>query len=118
MYACKYTLKLTCTCTCIYMYIYVHVYTCTWHVHCRCTCTCEVGSTCECTCECTCIYKPVNNMLVVCMQVDLPQFKTGDLVRISGDLEKVRSLQHGHGDWSDAVLLVREREGGREGWGK
>ena len=94
------------TCTCIYtVYIHVPVLGIDVHVY-----TCKVGSTCECTC--TCIYKLVNNMLVVCMQVDLPQFKTGDLVRISGDLEKVRSLQHGHGDWSDAVLLVR---GGREG---
>ena len=42
----------------------------------------------------------------VVLQVDVPHFRVGDLVRISGDLEKVQSLQHGHGDWSDGVLLV------------
>lgn len=40
------------------------------------------------------------------MQVDLPQFKVGDLVKVSSDMEKVRGLQQGHGDWSNAVLLV------------
>ena len=44
---------------------------------------------------------------VVTIQVDVPRFKVGDLVRISGDLEKVQRLQGGHGDWSDGVLLVR-----------
>ena len=48
--------------------------------------------------------------MYVYTQVDLPKFKAGDLVRISGDMEKVQSLQHGHGDWSDGVLLVRGKE--------
>ena len=45
-------------------------------------------------------------LLLLVLQVDLPQFKVGDLVRVSGDLEKVQSLQQGHGGWSNAVLLV------------
>ena len=49
----------------------------------------------------------IEHACTLLFQVDLPQFKPGDLVKISGDLEKVQRLQHGHGDWSDGVLLVR-----------
>lgn len=42
------------------------------------------------------------------IQVDIPRFKVGDTVRVSGDVDKVQSLQHGHGNWSEGVLLVRK----------
>ena len=45
------------------------------------------------------------------LKVDLPQFKPGDVVKISGDVEKVQNLQIGHGDWSDPILLVRDYYG-------
>ena len=33
-------------------------------------------------------------------------FEVGDIVRISSDLERVKKLQRGHGDWVDAMALV------------
>ena len=52
------------------------------------------------------MYYVVMCMSVLTIQVGTPQFKIGDLVRVSSDMEKVRSLQQGHGDWSNAVVLV------------
>jgi len=34
------------------------------------------------------------------------QFVVGDLVQISSDIEKVKSLQRGHGEWAEAMLPV------------
>ena len=44
--------------------------------------------------------------LAITVQVDMPRFKVGDLVKVSSDMEKMQNLQQGHGDWSNAVLLV------------
>ena len=33
-------------------------------------------------------------------------FEVGDLVQISSDLETVKSLQSGHGEWEDSMILV------------
>jgi E3 ubiquitin-protein ligase mind-bomb len=55
-------------------------------------------------------YSTENLLCNICaeavVKVGTPQFKIGDLVRVSSDMEKVRSLQQGHGDWSDAVVLM------------
>ena len=34
------------------------------------------------------------------------QFVVGDLVQISSDIEKVKLLQRGHGEWAEAMLPV------------
>ena len=34
------------------------------------------------------------------------QFVVGDLVQISSDVEKVKMLQRGHGEWAEAMLPV------------
>ena len=34
------------------------------------------------------------------------QFVVGDLVQISSDMEKVKLLQRGHGEWAEAMLPV------------
>jgi ankyrin repeat protein len=55
-------------------------------------------------------YSTENLLCNICaeavVKVGTPQFKVGDLVRVSSDMEKVRSLQKSHGDWSNAVLLM------------
>ena len=33
-------------------------------------------------------------------------FRVGDVVKISSDLERVKRLQRGHGEWVDAMILV------------
>jgi len=35
------------------------------------------------------------------------QFTVGDLVQICGDIERVKLLQRGHGEWAEAMLPVR-----------
>ena len=35
------------------------------------------------------------------------QFNIGDLVQICNDVEKVRRLQLGHGEWTEAMEAVR-----------
>ena len=52
-------------------------------------------------------------MLHPLWQVNVPQFMVGDLVRVSSDLAKVQSLQSGHGEWNESVVLVRMGSGGR-----
>ena len=37
---------------------------------------------------------------------DKCSFKVGDFVRISDDLERVKTLQRGHGEWVDSMLPV------------
>ena len=34
------------------------------------------------------------------------QFAVGDVVTISADVERVKMLQKGHGEWTDSMLLV------------
>ena len=34
------------------------------------------------------------------------QFTVGDLVQICGDIERVKLLQRGHGEWAEAMLPV------------
>ena len=34
------------------------------------------------------------------------QFVVGDLVQISSDVDKVKMLQRGHGEWAEAMLPV------------
>jgi len=34
------------------------------------------------------------------------QFAVGDLVQICGDIERVKLLQRGHGEWAEAMLPV------------
>jgi E3 ubiquitin-protein ligase mind-bomb len=34
------------------------------------------------------------------------QFAVGDLVQICNDLEKIKLLQRGHGEWAEAMLPV------------
>lgn len=33
-------------------------------------------------------------------------FAVGDVVQICADLERMKILQHGHGEWADAMLPV------------
>ena len=40
------------------------------------------------------------------MQVDIPVFGYGEVVRILDDIAKVHSLQAGHGEWNDDMALV------------
>lgn len=40
-------------------------------------------------------------------QVDVPIFKFGDVVRVIEDMSLVFSLQEGHGQWNDDMVLVR-----------
>ena len=44
--------------------------------------------------------------LVCYIQVDVPVFHYGDVVRILDDMVQVHSLQTGHGDWNDDMALV------------
>ena len=41
-----------------------------------------------------------------CIQVDVPVFHYGDVVRILDDMVQVHSLQTGHGNWNDDMALV------------
>ena len=34
------------------------------------------------------------------------QFSVGDLVQICGDIEKIKILQRGHGEWAEAMVPV------------
>ena len=34
------------------------------------------------------------------------QFEVGDVVQISGDAERVKVLQRGHGEWTEAMIPV------------
>lgn len=45
------------------------------------------------------------------MQVDIPVFGYGEVVRILDDIAKVHSLQAGHGEWNDDMALVCMRAG-------
>ena len=38
------------------------------------------------------------------------QFAVGDFVKISSDLETVRGLQVGHGEWVDSMATVSRRK--------
>lgn len=40
------------------------------------------------------------------LQVDVPVFHYGDVVRVLDDMVQVHSLQTGHGDWNDDMALV------------
>lgn len=40
------------------------------------------------------------------IQVDIPVFEHGEVVRILDDIVKVHSLQPGHGEWNDDMALV------------
>ena len=41
-----------------------------------------------------------------CVQVDIPLFEPGDVVRMISDIAEVYKLQQGHGEWSDDMALV------------
>lgn len=36
-----------------------------------------------------------------------PQFAVGDLVQILSDVERIKMLQRGHGEWAEAMMPVR-----------
>ena len=38
---------------------------------------------------------------------ETPVLQVGDLVQISSDLERVKVLQRGHGEWTEAMIPVR-----------
>jgi len=38
------------------------------------------------------------------------QFTVGDLVQICGDIERVKLLQRGHGEWAEAMLPVSNED--------
>lgn len=40
------------------------------------------------------------------LQVDVPVFHYGDVVRVLDNMVQVHSLQTGHGDWNDDMALV------------
>ena len=40
------------------------------------------------------------------LQVDVPQFSVGDVVRMLDDMSEVHYLQDGHGGWTDDMALV------------
>ena len=42
------------------------------------------------------------------LQVDVPVFHYGDVVRVLDDMVQVHSLQTGHGDWNDDMALVNK----------
>ena len=52
-----------------------------------------------CVCVCVCV-----------VQVDLPVFEPGDVVRMISDMAEVYRLQQRHGEWNDDMALVG-------GWG-
>lgn len=35
-----------------------------------------------------------------------PEFQVGDIVKICSDVESIKLLQRGHGEWADAMQLV------------
>ena len=37
------------------------------------------------------------------------QFSVGDLVQICADLERIKILQRGHGEWAEAMVPVSRR---------
>jgi E3 ubiquitin-protein ligase mind-bomb len=41
-------------------------------------------------------------------EVSQTQFAVGDLVQICSDVERIKILQRGHGEWADAMLPVRK----------
>ena len=43
---------------------------------------------------------------VLFIQVDVPIFYYGDVVRVIDDMALVCSLQEGHGGWNDDIALV------------
>lgn len=42
------------------------------------------------------------------------QFQVGDYVQICSDLERIKSLQRGHGEWAEAMLPVRTEHANRK----
>lgn len=40
------------------------------------------------------------------------QFHVGDLVQICYDIDRIKLLQRGHGEWAEAMLPVRRKAGG------
>ena len=43
------------------------------------------------------------------LQVDMPSYEVGDVVRVIDDIAEVFRLQKGHGEWNDDMALVRVR---------
>lgn len=39
------------------------------------------------------------------------QFHVGDLVQICYDIDRIKLLQRGHGEWAEAMLPVRLKDG-------
>lgn len=39
------------------------------------------------------------------------QFHVGDLVQICYDIDRIKLLQRGHGEWAEAMLPVRQKAG-------
>lgn len=39
------------------------------------------------------------------------QFHVGDLVQICYDIDRIKLLQRGHGEWAEAMLPVRQEDG-------
>ena len=37
-----------------------------------------------------------------------PQFAVGDLVQICNDVERIKVLQRGHGEWAEAMMPVSQ----------
>ena len=50
--------------------------------------------------------------LFVCVggvQVEMPAFECGDVVRMISDMAEAYKLQQGHGEWNDDMALVHCR---------
>ena len=77
--------------TCMYMYtVYMYLF-CLYH------CTC-VAQLLQC-------FLTVN-VTVLLVQVEMPVFECGDVVRMVSDIAEAYRLQQGHGDWNDEMAMV------------
>ena len=58
-------------------------------------------------CVCVCVCGEVKGDVVwCCVQVDVPVFEPGDVVRMISDMAEVYRLQQGHGEWNGDMALV------------
>ena len=64
------------------------------HVH--------VSCNIHCTCTSTCIWMVSGDGV----QVEMPEFECGDVVRMISDMAEAYRLQQGHGEWNDDLALV------------
>ena len=69
---------------------------------------CDVHiDSCVCVFVCMCVCGEVEGDVVwCCVQVDVPVFESGDVVRMISDMAEVYRLQQGHGEWNGDMALV------------